>query len=257
VIFNKTFQKLSMNCVYLPFQVGKTQLKDAVDAARTLGFSGFNVTMPHKTGILDLVDRLDSVAKRGGSVNTVVKVGRQLVGYSTDGEGALRAIKSYGCEPVDKNVLVIGAGGAARAVVQRLSTRHNSVRILNRSPGKARRLAENLNGRGRASYGGLTRKNLEASIVGTNLLVNATPVQTARILSELAIPTQKLEEVDWVFDLAYDQSPEPLPTRRGRISPLEMLVQQAALSFEIWFGKPAPFTLMRSSLVDHLGGDWK
>jgi len=257
VIFNETFQKLSMNCVYLSFQVSKNQLKNAVDAARTLGFGGFNVTMPHKTGILDLVDRLDSVAKRGGSVNTVAKVGSQLVGYSTDGEGAFRAIKSYGCEPVDKNILVIGAGGAARAIVQRLSTRHNSVRILNRSPGKARRLAENLNGRGRSSYGGLTKKNLEASIPGTNLLVNATPVQTARILSDLAIPTQRLEEVDWVFDLAYDQSPEPLPTRSGRISPLEMLVQQAVLSFDIWFEKPAPFALMRSSVVDHLGRDWK
>jgi len=243
VIFNTTFQKLSLNRAYLPFNVRKNQLKSAVEAARTLGFDGFNVTMPHKTGILELVDRLDDVAKKGGTVNTVARVGRSLVGYSTDGEGALRAIKSYGFEPEDKNILVIGAGGAARAVVQSLSTRHNSVRILNRQR--------------RVSYGKLTRKNLEASIPGTNLLVNATPLQTAKILSKLGIQSQNLRQIDWVLDLAYDGFSAPLPIRSGRISPLEMLVQQAALSFEIWLGKPAPFALMRSSLTDHLRRDWK
>ena len=257
VIFNNTFQKLSLNHAYLPFNVSKSQLKHAVEAARTLGFDGFNVTMPHKTRILELVDRLDGVAKKGGTVNTVARVGRRLVGYSTDGEGAFRAIKSYGLEPEDKNILVIGAGGAARAVVQRLSTRHNSVRILNRSLNKAKRVAENLNSRRRISYRKLSRKNLLTSIPGTSLLVNATPVQTAKILSKLSIPPQSLREVDWVFDLAYDEFSAPLQTRRGRISPLEMLVHQAALSFEIWLEKPAPFALMRSSLTDHLGRDWK
>jgi shikimate dehydrogenase len=257
VIFNSTFQKLSLNRSYLPFEIGKNQLRKAVEAARTLGFDGFNVTMPHKTSILELVDRLDDVAKKGGTVNTVARVGQKLVGYSTDGEGALRAIRSYGFEPGDKNILVIGAGGAARAIVQRLSGRHNSIRILNRSSDKAKRVAENLSGRGRVSYGKLTKKNFEASIPGTNLLVNATPLQTTKILSELAIQPQSLRDIDWVFDLAYDELSDPIPTRRGRISPLEMLVHQAALSFEIWFEKPAPFALMRSALTDHLGRDWK
>lgn len=257
VIFNSIFQKLSLNRTYLPFEVRETQLENAVTAARTLGFDGFNVTMPHKTRILDLVDRLDDVAKKGGTVNTVAKVGRDLVGYSTDGEGAFRAIKSYGFEPGDRNILVIGAGGAARALVQRLSTRHNSVRILNRSYDQAKSIVENLDGRRRITYEKLTRKNFEDSIPGTNLLVNATPLQTTKILTQLDLPPQSLKHIDWVFDLAYDESSEPVPTKRGWINPLEMLVQQAALSFEIWLGKPAPFALMRSSLMDHLGRDWK
>jgi shikimate dehydrogenase len=257
VIFNTTFQKLSLNSAYLPFDVKKNQLKNAVEAARTLGFDGFNVTMPHKTTILELVDRLDDGAKKGGTVNTVARAGQRLVGYSTDGEGAFRAIKSYGFDPEDKNILVIGAGGAARAVVQRLSARHNSMRILNRSLDKGKRVAEDLNGRGAVSYGKLTKKNLETSIPGTNLLVNATPLQTTRILAKLSIQPQTLRDVDWVFDLAYDESSDPLPTRRGRISPLEMLLHQAALSFEIWLGKSAPLDLMRSSLTDHLGRNWK
>lgn len=257
VIFNTTFQKLSLNRAYVPFDVGKNQLRHAIEAARTLGFEGFNVTMPHKTRILQLLDRLDNTAKKGGTVNTVAKAGQKLVGYSTDGEGAFRAIKSYGFESEDKHILVIGAGGAARAVVQRLSTRSNSIRILNRSLVKAKRLAENLDGQGRVSYGKLTRKNVEASIPGTSLLVNATPLQTTRILSNLAIPLSSLNNTDWVFDLAYDNFSEPVPTRRGRISPLEMLVHQAALSYEIWLRKPAPFSLMRTALTNHLGRDWK
>jgi len=257
VIFNNTFQKLSLNRAYLPFNISKSQLTHAVEAARTLGFDGFNVTMPHKTRILELVDQLDDVAKKGGTVNTVARVGQRLVGYSTDGEGAFRAIKSYGFEPGDKNILVIGAGGAARAIVQRLSMRHNSIRILNRSLDRAKTMAEDLNGRGRVSYGKLKKKNLETSIPGTNLLVNATPLQTTKILAELAVQPQSLRDIDWVFDLAYDELSDPPHTRSGRISPLEMLLHQAALSFEIWLGKPAPLSLMRSSLVDHLGRDWK
>ena len=213
--------------------------------------------MPHKTRILDLVDQLDDVAKKAGTVNTVARVGQSLVGYSTDGEGAFRAIKSYGFGPDDKNILVIGAGGAARAVVQRLSSRHNSIRILNRSLDRAKRAAEDLDGRRRVSYGRLTKKNLETSIPDTSLLINATPLQTTKILAKLAIQPQSLRDIDWVFDLAYDELSDPLPTKTGRISPLEMLLHQAALSFEIWLGKPAPLALMRSSLTDHLGRDWK
>src|SRR5260370_13851760 len=100
--------------------------------------------MPHKTRILELVDRLDDVAKKGGTVNTVARVGQRLVGYSTDGEGALRAIKSYGFEPDDKNILVIGAGGASRAVAQRLSARHQSIRMLDRSFVRAKRVRQDL-----------------------------------------------------------------------------------------------------------------
>jgi shikimate dehydrogenase len=257
LIFNTTFQKLSLNRAYLPFRVNKSRLEDAVDAARVLDFAGFNVTMPHKTKILEFLDGLDSTAKEGGTVNTVAKVGQKLIGHTTDGEGAFRAIKSYGFEPDNKSILIIGAGGASRAIVHRLSTRNNSVRILNRSIDKAKRVAENLSGRRRVSFGELNRKNLKASISGTDLLINATPLQTTKIIAQLSIPPGILKDTDWVFDLAYDKFIESVPTDHGRMSPLEMLVHQAALSFEIWLGKPAPFDVMRSALVNHLGRDWK
>src|SRR4029077_13598523 len=99
VIFNTTFEKLSLNRTYVPFEVSKDKLKDAVEAARTLEFDGFNVTMPHKTKILDMLDRLDGSTEKIGSVNTVARTKRVLVGSNSDGEGAIRAIRSYGFEP--------------------------------------------------------------------------------------------------------------------------------------------------------------
>jgi shikimate dehydrogenase len=257
VIFNTTFEKLSLNRTYVPFEVSKDNLKRAVEAARTLGFDGFNVTMPHKTAVLGMLDGLDENVKKSGSVNTVVRTKSGLVGYNTDGEGAVRALRSYGFEPTNKRIVVLGAGGVAQALVHRFSTENNTIKILNRTLDKARELADNATGPGRISYEALTKSSLEKSLQDTDLLVNATPIRTSTLLSQLKIPLNRVKDIDWVFDLAYDKSSEPIPARLGTISPLEMLVHQAALSYEIWLDEPAPFALMRSSLVEYLGEDWK
>ncbi len=257
VIFNTTFEKLSLNRTYVPFEVSRDNLKRAVEAARTLGFDGFNVTMPHKTAILGMLDGLDENAKKSGSVNTVVRTKKGLVGYNTDGEGAVRALRSYGFEPSNKRIVVLGAGGAAQALVRRFSTENNTIKILNRTLDTAQELAENATGPGRISYEELTKSSLEKNLQDTDLLVNATPMRTSTLVSQLKIPLNKVKDTAWVFDLAYDKPSEPIPVGRGTISPLEMLVHQAALSYEIWLNEPAPFALIRSSLVDYLGGDWK
>jgi shikimate dehydrogenase len=257
VIFNTTFEKLSLNRTYLPFEVSKDNLKNAVDAARTLGFDGFNVTMPHKATILEILDRLDDGVEKSGSVNTVARTKSGLVGYNTDGEGAVRALRSYGFEPTDKRIVVLGAGGAAHALVHRFSRQNDQIEILSRTLDKARELADNATGPGRISYKELTKSSLENSLQDTDLLVNATPIQTSTLVSQFKIPLNKLNDADWVFDLAYDKPAEHVPARLGTISPLEMLVHQAALSYEIWLNETAPFALMRSSLVDYLGKDWR
>jgi shikimate dehydrogenase len=257
VIFNTTFEKLSLNRTYIPFEVSRDNLERAVEAARTLRFDGFNVTMPHKTAILEMLDGLDENAKKSGSVNTVVRTKSGLVGYNTDGEGAVRALRSYGFEPSNRRIVVLGAGGAAQALVHRFSTENNTIKILNRTLDKARELADNATGAGRTSYGELSKNGLESCLQDTDLLVNATPIRTSTLLSRLKIPLNRVKNNAWVFDLAYDKPSEPIPAGRGAISPLELLVHQAALSYEIWLNEPAPFALMRSSLVDYLGGDWK
>ncbi len=255
IIFNTVFQKLSINRVYLAFEVDNDELRTAVQGASSLGFEGFNVTTPHKTRILEFLDRLDKSAKDKGSVNTVAIIDNQLVGYDTDGEGAQRALKSYGFEPDRKRIVVIGAGGSARALVHTLATGPDLVKILNRTIEKARDLADGLRDHANVAYGQLTKTSLEDSLPGADLVVNATPLQTQAMLGRLNIPLSVLKNVGWVFDLAYSKPVDPVPTKFGRISPLEMLLQQAALSYEIWMGKTAPLELMRSAMITHLGGD--
>ena len=257
VIFNTTFEKLSLNRTYVPFEVSRDNLKRAVEAARTLGFDGFNVTMPHKTAILGMLDGLDENANKIGSVNAVFRTKKGLVGYNTDGEGAVRALRSYGFEPSNKRIVVLGAGGAAHALVHRFSTENNTIKILNRTLDKARELADSVTGPGRISYNKLTKNGLESCLQDTDLLVNATPIRTSTLASQLKIPLNRVKDADWIFDLAYDKPAELVHLGHGTISPLEMLVHQAALSYEIWLNEPAPLALMRSSLVDYLGKDWK
>src|SRR5437667_8449290 len=193
VIFNTTFEKLSLNRAYVPFEVSRDNLKRAVEAARTLGFDGFNVTMPHKTTILEMLDDLDENAKKSGSVNTVVRTKKGLVGYNTDGEGAVRALRSYGSEPSNKRIVVLGAGGAAQALVHRFSTENNTVRILNRTLGNARQVADKATGPGRVSYGQLAKSSLEKGTEDADLLVNATSVRTSTLISRLKIPVNRLK----------------------------------------------------------------
>ncbi len=256
LIFNETFEKLTINRAYIPFEVEPKGLKGAVEAAEALGFAGFNVTMPHKSAIIELLDKIDGEAARIGSVNTVANTPRGLTGYNTDGEGAARAMRAHGFDPRRRRILVLGAGGAARALLYRLSREAEEIRILNKTPWKAKQLADGADGRGTVTYGKLTKMNLERSLLNSDLLLNCTPIQTADLLRGLGVPVGTVHQGLWVFDLAYDAPLKQL-SRERRVSPLEMLVQQAALSYEIWLGEHAPLEVMRSILVQHNGGDWK
>ena len=257
IIFNTTFQKLSLNRTYVPFEVGKDKLHQALDAARALEFDGFNVTMPLKTEIFEMLDDLDTSAQEIGAVNTVANAQRGLVGYNTDGEGAMRALESYGLEPTGKRIVVIGSGGAARALVHKLADRKNEVRILNRTLNSARKLVETLEGPSEISYDQLDKQTFQKSLPDTDLLVNATPMKTLSLISEYNVPLTLLKDVQWVFDLSYENHDDSPTQPINVVSPLEMLLQQAALSYEIWLKEKAPIGLMRSSLVGYLGKDWK
>jgi len=251
------FEKQGCNRVYIPFDVPADRLGDTVEAARSFEFEGFNVTIPNKMRVIDFLDRIDPSAKEKGSVNTVTNRDSELVGYDTDGEGALRALRSYGFDPEQKRILLIGAGGSAHAIANALAPSAALIKILNRTPERARGIADSIKGEAAVTYDQLAKNNLENWISETDLLVNATPLQTSRILDQLSTPLSVLKDVGWLFDLAYDKTPEPVPTLHGRVSPLEMLLQQASLSYEIWLGKPAPTDLMRSAMSSYMGGDWR
>ena len=256
LIFNATFAKMSVNRTYVAFPVRPDQLKEAVDAARVLDFRGFNVTMPHKTRIVGLLDDLEKTAVEAGAVNTVSRTPKGFIGHNTDGRGAVQAIRSHGLTLRNRNVLVVGAGGAARSIVRTLADEAN-VTVLSRDPSKARDIAERAKGKGRVSTGKLTRSSFKQTIATSELLIDATPVPTVDLVRNLGAEGSDLPSQLWVFDLAYDKPPEILPPGIKRISPLEMLIQQAALSYEIWTKAQAPVEVMRSVLVQHIGANWK
>lgn len=256
IIFNTTFAKMNINRTYVAFPVRLDNLKEAVDAARVLDFQGFNVTMPHKTRIVELLDDLENTAIEAGSVNTVSRTPRGFIGHNTDGRGAMQAIRSYGFTLRNQHVLVVGAGGAARSIVRTLANEAN-VTVLSRDPNKARDIAERAKGKGKVSTGKLTRSSFEQTIATSDLIIDATPVPTVDLVRSMGLEGSDLPSSLWVFDLAYDKPLETLPHGIKRISPLEMLIQQATLSYEIWMKTQAPVELMRSVLVEHIGSDWK
>src|SRR5690242_15709327 len=158
-IFNTVFEKLGENRTYVPFEIGAADLDKAVQAARMLQFAGFNVTMPHKTAIIKFLDGLDATAKEVGAVNTVSQTTEGLIGHNTDGEGAKLAIDSHKVRPSDQRVLILGAGGSARAIVHRLCKDGTHLTILNRDLEKAKAVAEEV-GNGNVSFDRLARTTL-------------------------------------------------------------------------------------------------
>jgi shikimate dehydrogenase len=255
-MFNRTFEKEGLDCRYVSFEIPYEQLRAAVEAARLLGFAGLNITSPHKVAIVSLLDKVSIEAEEIGSVNTVVRSAKGLEGYNTDGEGAMRALRVHGFELRGSKVLVIGAGGAARSVVHSFSSEADEIIILNRTLERARAIADKTKGVAKTFASSLSRREFETNFRRAGLIVNATPVQTSRLVEIFGIPGAALSDGPWIFDLAYD-SEQKGKLRARSIHPLELLVQQAALSYELWFGRAAPIELMRSALVEHNEADWK
>ena len=143
---NRAFRALGLPFVYLAFDVSPAELGTAVRGMRALGFRGWNVTIPHKVAVLEHLDEVEETAREIGAVNTVVAREGRLVGYNTDGEGYLRSlVDETGLDLVEQKVLILGAGGAARAVAHALAGAGvESITIANRTREKAERLAASL-----------------------------------------------------------------------------------------------------------------
>ena len=225
---------------YVPMPVKPENLRRALQTLPLLGFAGCNLTIPHKEEALRAVDGLEPSAKRAGGVNTVViDPPGQIIGSSTDGYGFIAALRAAApsFDPGQAPSVVLGAGGAARAVVAALLDHGaREVRLVNRTPERAAKLAKELGGEVR---GVLWKKRAEA-LVGAGLLVNATSLgmegQPALELPLDALPTEAI-----VNDIVY----VPLETSllaaaraRGNlcVDGLGMLLHQAAPGFEAWFG---------------------
>jgi shikimate dehydrogenase len=254
VIHNAAFKKLNLDCVYVAVKVPTKHLTDVINGAKALRVSGFNVTIPHKVAVLDLLDELDESAAAVGAVNTVVNKGGKLIGYNTDGRGALKALQSEIGRVLGKRVLLLGAGGAARAIVFALAEAGAEVTIANRTLRKGESLASRIHEKlGRdIPVISLEKRTLKEAISAADILINATSVGMYPHHDKTLVTAEMLHSDLVVNDIVY----KPLRTKLLReaekvgaktVDGLGMLINQAALSFKIWTGKNPPIKAMRDA----------
>ena len=259
VMHNAAFKKLGLNLVYVAFTVTRNELKDAISGARSLGMQGLNVTMPHKNAVMSYLDETDSTAKAIGAVNTILNEQGKLIGYNTDGVGALRALKENGISPDGTKMLLLGAGGAAKAIAFQAAQEVEELVILNRTSEKAEKLAELLCKKfGKKVKGGaLSAEVLKKELKTTDILVNATSVGMHPDVNRSPVPSDLLRRDLCVMDIIYNPLETKLVTDAKAVGAkvvlgLEMLLYQGAVAFEIWTNCPAPVEVMRKAALNEL-----
>ncbi len=246
-LHNAAYAALGLDWVYVAFEVSLGAAPAALAAVRTLGIAGLSVTMPHKTAVAELCDELSPDAEALRSVNTVTPLaGGRLAGDSTDGEGFLRSLADERVDVAGGSALVLGGGGAARAVARALAGAGARVQVAARKPEAAREAAALANGTA------IDWSERVDAATEADILVNATPIGMAGDAA-LAVPADALRPAHAVIDLVYEPLSTPLlvaARARGArtVSGLGMLVHQAALQVERWTGRPAPIDAMRAAV---------
>lgn len=256
VMHNAAFAAALLDYIYVPFAVAPEKLESAVIGLRGLGVCGFNVTIPHKTAIIPLLDRLDESAESAGAVNTVSLCGSSLVGYNTDGDGLVDALaRELDYIPGSEQILVIGAGGAARGAIAALCrSGARKILICNRTLKNACSIKFEMNNRypeteiDAVSQDQVSEKHLGA----TTLLLNTT---------SLGMKGEKIEHINLaylpthakIYDMVYSKSVTPLVESASAsslpaVNGIGMLVAQGERAYTIWTGQKPPKGVMREAL---------
>jgi shikimate dehydrogenase len=255
-IHNAAFQHLGLNYVYLAFRV--EQVKEAVQGIRALGnLRGFSVTIPHKVSAMACLDTIDDTAKHIGAINTIVKTDGTLTGYNTDASGALQALRQANTALAGKRILILGSGGAARAIAFGLALHERiaGMTILGIIDDERANLATDLR-RGTTvsieeNY--LSEETLGRAIEQAQVLIHCTPLGMHPKVEHTCVPKNQLKTHLTVMDIVYN----PRETRLLRearevgcatIPGLEMFLNQAVAQFELWTGQSAPTNVMREIL---------
>ncbi len=250
-IHNAAFAAAGLDWAYVALEVRSERGADAVAAMRTLGIEGLSVTMPHKAAVAGAVDARTDAAEVLGAVNCVFRDGDRLVGDNTDGEGFVDGLRlDHGVDPAGRRCLVVGAGGAARAVVRALAASGaTEVAVLNRTRSRAEEAARLAGGAGRVAD--------PADVAGADLVVDATPMG---MTGQGGGPddgspewASSLHAGQVVADLVVDPVRTPLlgvAAARGAttVDGLSMLVHQAAHAFRRWTGVEPPLDAMRAAV---------
>lgn len=265
-IHNAAFGHLGLDFVFLAFHVKASDLENAMHGMRGLGIHGLNVTMPHKSAVIGCLDEVDFTVRFLDSANTILNKDGKLSGFSTDGVGALKALLENGVDLSGKKVLLLGAGGAAKAIAFVLVPEVGELAILNRSAEKAEKLAETLGHmfNQKVVGGALSPDAIKTNLQDSDVLVNATSAGMKPNLSQSLVVPEWLRSDLAVMDIVYN----PVETKLAKdakaagakvVSGVEMLIYQGAVSFEIWTDRSAPIEVMRKAALNKLSntGDGK
>ncbi len=255
-IHNAAFRHLGLNYVYLAFPV--EDLPHALHGIRALGnLRGFSVTIPHKVSVMAHLDTIDATARHIGAVNTIVKSDNTLAGHNTDASGALLALQHASVDLAGKQVVMIGSGGAARAIAfgLALATPAGRLTILGIEEEERQTLARNLREGTPLPIEDhpLDANTLEPALAQAQVLIHCTPVGMDPHTDQTCVPQQFFHPDLTVMDIVYNPLDTRLlkearnagcPTIRG----LEMFLHQAVAQFELWTGQNAPVPVMRQVL---------
>jgi shikimate dehydrogenase len=249
---NKALQALGEDACYHAFRVAQEDLGDALLGAAAMGFAGLNLTIPLKEKALEF-DFLqpDPLAKAIGAVNTVSFGPKGMAGYNTDGWGALLALLNAGVKIKGKNVLIVGAGGAGRAIAYTLAQEGAKISIANRNVKRAEELAAQVGARG------FCLSDLGRLAPRADIIINCTSVGMREGDARL-LEGRLLQSHQAVFDIVYNRETQLLQDARAAgavaVDGVMMLVYQGAKALEIWTGKEAPVDVMERAVREALAG---
>ncbi len=249
-IHNAAFKALNLDCTYIAYRIPRGELKEGIESLRQIKISGFNVTIPHKIEMMQYLDGINPECKMIGAANTVSNENGRLIGYNTDMDGFLEPIKRRNIGMSGQSVLVLGSGGAARAIVAGFAKEKvKKITIANRTLQKAQNLAEFASEFGIESNS-MTLQDVDASKY--KFIVNATSVGLKGEPSPISTKSITSEHV--VYDIIYMPMNTDLITQSKKNSATiiygyEMLLGQAALAFQIWHKIQAPYDAMKKVLL--------
>jgi shikimate dehydrogenase len=256
-LMERAFAHHGLDWRYLTLEIPPEKLADAVRGMRAMGFRGGNLTLPHKTAVVPLLDRVSEAAGLMGAVNCIVRDGDALVGEDTDGKGFLQSLAGV-IEPAGARVVLLGAGGAARAIAVELALAGASdLLIVNRTPERGQELAEIINAKTSQPARFVPWEGIFQVPAETQLLINATSIGLNDEDAEMPVDLDALARSAIVADVIFNP-PETWLLRQARqrgltaVSGLGMLVNQAMICFRLWTGIEADPRVMRDALEEYL-----
>jgi shikimate dehydrogenase len=238
--------------------VKKENLREAIVGLKAIGVSGFNVTIPHKTEIIPFLDEIEPLAEQIGAVNTVVNQNGKFVGYNTDGLGFIAGLSSLVAEIQNQNVLLVGAGGAARAIfytLAKIGTKR--LDICNRTVQKATELI--LDCPYKPNSNSLSIKEAENQLQHYDIIIQTTNIGMSPFLEQIPISLVRLKPGSIVSDIIYN----PLETQLLKVARekeaviqngIDMFVNQGAIAFQYWTGILPDVKRMKQNVLEQLGG---